>query len=555
MPIGVIERGQYLSLPEVTISAFTETGIAESSIIVPLQRLYTGGKPVISTSLADTLCTTLGVQGLLDQLNTTLGTYKLNNPILSSLLKDCITNDYDFGMAYGCLRRRWYTPGNSSTMRDALYRREEKDRDKRRKAIIGNRIVETYLPPRRVWDLYSNRVVPCWTNWEWPDPISHAWMDEKDRAIVWTPINKYEWPIPIPKDANLNLIRIEMLNLGLEYVWLDVLCLRQVGGPGEDLRVEEWKLDVPTIGAVYQNRDVVCYLSGLGRPLMLKEGDLDSDRSWFRHAWTMQEVGRSRVIAGDTPNGPLHAECKDGKYETELLTRFHEQLQSMHQFEVREALEEMRHRVSTNPLDRIAGLAFLMESASIPAYYESESFEEAWTALVNSMAPRCRAQLFFVYPEPGNAGKKWRPSWEQVTMQMSLPAYDFMPCIDVDRDETGPGDEDSCDGECIEGLVRGLAVMEEGDRRGVLIVKDKDGIEHALEIIAAHTYPIPEDTYTMIRTCVRNGSSRARGYGWVVGKSLLGGKYEKVSVLKIPLKEQSRIWGLRITERHQYILI
>ncbi len=116
-------------------------------------------------------------------------------------------------------------------------------------------------------------------------PISHAWMDEEDRAAMWTPINGYELaPFPSQRMSTLNLIRIEMLNLGAdslaaEYTWLDVLCLRQVGGRREDLRVEEWKLDVPTIGWVYQREEVVCYLSGLGRPLTLKEGDLDSDRS------------------------------------------------------------------------------------------------------------------------------------------------------------------------------------------------------------------------------------------------------------------------------------
>ncbi len=52
---------------------------------------------------------------------------------------------------------------------------------------------------------------------------------------VWTPINGHQWPVSIPKDADLNLIRIEMLNMGLEYVWLDVLCLRQKGGLREDL--------------------------------------------------------------------------------------------------------------------------------------------------------------------------------------------------------------------------------------------------------------------------------------------------------------------------------
>ncbi len=98
---------------------------------------------------------------------------------------------------------------------------------------------------------------------------------------MWTPINGKEWPVPIPKDANLNLIRIEMLNLQMEYAWLDVLCLRQKGGLRDDLHAEEWKLDVPTIGYIYVDLPVVIYMSGLRRPLSLKEGDMDSDQSWF----------------------------------------------------------------------------------------------------------------------------------------------------------------------------------------------------------------------------------------------------------------------------------
>ncbi len=49
-------------------------------------------------------------------------------------------------------------------------------------------------------------------------------------------------PVPMPKDANLDLIRIEMLNHGAEYTWLDVLCLWQEGGKNEHLRMDEWKL-------------------------------------------------------------------------------------------------------------------------------------------------------------------------------------------------------------------------------------------------------------------------------------------------------------------------
>ncbi|KAK0473101.1 hypothetical protein IW261DRAFT_1423878 [Armillaria novae-zelandiae] len=474
-------------------------GQEASSIVVPKQRTYTGRNPVIPSRLADTPCTTLGVQGLLDPLNTTLGTsYSLDDPFFSYLLEYYIPDDCDFGLAYSYLRQIWYTDDWKSVIH-LIDLCSDEDQEKRRKALVGNQIVNSSLPPRRVWDLYSNRVVPYWTmvtRRVWPQPISHAWVEEKDRTAVWTPINNYEWPVPIPKDANLDLIRIEMLNLGVEYAWLDVLCLRQVGGRREDLRVEEWKVDVPTIGRVYNPGaqyvyfSVMYYLSGLGRPLTLKEGDLESDRSWFRRAWTLQEVGESRVgadreIAGDTSSGPLHAKCKDGE--------FHKQLQDTRDLSwLHQQLGEMQNRVSTNPVDKIAGLAFLVQSHPIPAYSESASLEEAWTALVYSMNVGPRAQLFVLCAEPGDGGPKWRPSWHQVMTKPLLP-YAVMGQY-VHRDAR---DEDWCNESCIEGFVRGLAVVEGGDRDGEFIVERDDGVKR-FKITAAHTYPIPEDAYTLI---------------------------------------------------------
>ncbi len=552
----LIKHFQDISLPKVTISAFTETGQAKSSIVVPKQRAYTGRKPVISSRLADIPCATLGVQGLLDQLNSTLRTsYTLDDPSLSTLLEDCIADNYDFGMAYGCLRRTWYIH-DWSAIRDALRRFEEEDRERRQKAFVGNRIQvfdEVALPPRRVWDLYSNRVVPWWTQIYQPQPISHAWVDAKDRVDVWTPINGYKWPVPIPKDTSLDLVRIEMLNinLGAECMWLDVLCLRQVGGPEEDLRAEEWKLDVPTIGHLYDGADVVIYLGGLGRPLTLNDGDLDNDRCWFRRAWTVQEVGYSRVIAGDMPDGPMHAKHRKRKYETELLTRFHNQRRSIRgiKYSVFGALEEMQHRVSTNPVDKVAGLAFLMRSEMIPAYYEGESLEDAWTALVNLSAGGSRAELFSFYPEPGNAGAKWRPSWDQLITK-PLPRYsDRVYMVDVDWNEEM--NEDSCHAHYIEkGLVRGLGVVEGGDRYGELIVEGKDGTEHVFNITAAHEYPIPEGTYTLI--CTHTASYK----DWVIGRRLSGERFEKMSVLRLCDEEEwGRLKDLHISEKCRNILV
>ena len=65
----------------------------------------------------------------------------------------------------------------------------------------------------------------------------------------------------------------------------------------EQCRLEEWKVDVPTIGAVYSNLDnyslceggpIVIFMSGLGRPF--RDEGWDSERHWLRRAWTLQET-------------------------------------------------------------------------------------------------------------------------------------------------------------------------------------------------------------------------------------------------------------------------
>ncbi len=53
------------------------------------------------------------------------------------------------------------------------------------------------------------------------------------------------------------------------------------------------------------------------------------------------------------------------------------------EFHTFDMLEEMQHRVSTNLVDKIAGMAMLMWSSTIPAYYECQSLKDAWTALMN----------------------------------------------------------------------------------------------------------------------------------------------------------------------------
>ncbi len=208
-----------------------------------------------------------------------------------------------------------------------------------------------------------------------------------------------------PKDVDLDLIRIEMLNLGAMVAWLDVLCLRQPGGQGEHLRKEEWKLDVPTIGYVYQDykRPVVCYFNGLGRPLSLSP-DFDSDRSWFRRAWTLQEAGANSkdiIIGGEIGDDSISETFRERLKSSEALQH------------VGKALSQMQGRVSTNHMDRVAGLAYLLKMKYIPSYDAEQSEESAWVALVNAMAGQSRLELLFCYPEPGNGSKRWRASWQQ----------------------------------------------------------------------------------------------------------------------------------------------
>ncbi|PBK63533.1 hypothetical protein ARMSODRAFT_840924, partial [Armillaria solidipes] len=280
----------------------------------------------------------------------------------------------------------------------------------------NKKIIDGDAPPRRVWDLYANRVVPFWVVRKYPWAISHAWVNDKELKRVRTPINQNEWPVPIPQDTNLDLIRIEMLNLGAEYVWLDVLCMRQKlrekGDEGlpEILRKEEWKVDVPTIGWVYRKADqVVCYFGGFGQPLA--KVDLESDQCWFNRAWMLQEMNIDPIIAGRSQDGDIMEEGLP------LPAKFHEQLASLRQMRrddfVFDILSKMQTRKSTKPVDRIAALVYLFHSEYIPIYVEDQFEEDAWTALLNVTQDWFQADLFFFYPKPGKGKKFWRPSWSQ----------------------------------------------------------------------------------------------------------------------------------------------
>ncbi|KAK0230076.1 hypothetical protein IW262DRAFT_376973 [Armillaria fumosa] len=545
-------------LPEVTLSALAETGQPESSIPVLKQQSYTGREPAIPSALANTPCAEFGVGGILEKFDAALGasynpsvyeprvsysdmsqesTSRPSSRLPHSILEPYIERNDDFGIAYAHLCRRYWCP--ISGFKEYLHDQEEQDKHTRQRLLKG---MFREVPPRRVWDLCANRVV----EWHWLGlgrrlwAISHAWMDVEERNDVWTPINGYEWPISIPKDANLDLIRIEMLNLGADYVWLDVLCLRQPGGPGEHLRMEEWKIDVPTIGYVYRRAGkVVYYFSGLGRPLSLKPGDFESNRCWFNRAWTLQEITPIMIIGGETGNNDMMEEVIRGRFNKELQV-----LQKMQRNNsVLDILSQMRNRVSTNPVDRVAGLAYLFDSTSIPMYDADQSEEGAWVALMNTMGRWSRVELLFFYPEPGNGNKYWHPSWNQV-MGNKLPFRGKVKRVGhVGRKKET--DSDWHEGPYVDsGYVKGLAdVSKEGVRQGELILRDDTGERHTFNITASHEYPIPDDSYVLLGAITRCDLELDFEYvdmiHWVAGKRQ-DDKFKKWSVFSMADAEEGR---------------
>jgi len=154
----------------------------------------------------------------------------------------------DLGLS-GALITGWYDPLRAPSLMGGmipiqaltiagLKSRAEKALGRRARALTRTKtITHPYdVPPRRLWDLKMNRVVP-WYLVDNPDAkapppfiaISHSWVDEKDLVFVETPVNCYAWPVPLPSGTGLQAIRTEVSNAfpGLRYCWLDVLCLRQ----------------------------------------------------------------------------------------------------------------------------------------------------------------------------------------------------------------------------------------------------------------------------------------------------------------------------------------
>lgn len=357
----------------------------------------------------------------------------------------------------------------------------------------GNEVVMASVPPRRLWDVVANRVIPYY--WhdqagegvgllsmesDSDDPydatksfirlsrlskgkslgiwtVSHAWAS--DMQALWTPVNKYEWPVPLPAGVALEDIRKDLLKLGAEYVWIDVLCLRQTCDETSirtrpacaytpfDLQTktrikqDEWKIDVPTIGNVYHTYSYGClrYYSGLGRPF--SRAGWDGERHWINRAWTLQETvrGMRLVIGGLTPGQcwedleRLHV-MNRGRPRTikYLIDDIERKIDSNEQSPWRtpvypvELILEMGRRHASNEVDKITGLGYIFRCEYLPTYSANEGLESVWGRLVAAMDDTTKKCLLCDFPCM-SAGHQWYPTWQQLMEYPKAISQVLMP--------------------------------------------------------------------------------------------------------------------------------
>ncbi|KAF8460907.1 hypothetical protein BDZ91DRAFT_798401 [Kalaharituber pfeilii] len=262
-----------------------------------------------------------------------------------------------------------------------------------------------------------------------------------------TPINHYQWPVPLPTGMTFEQIRWEAIRAGATYCWLDVLCLRQktmrILGNGElceinaKKRRDEWSIDVPTIGNIYrQARHVLRYFNGLGRHFRLS--GWDDSRHWINRAWTLQETRPEHVMVNGGVSAGMHLplgakvtiektggqlQCKPLREVLSQLNRMVSDAEGEYRGSVNLSLGwfrshplydsmasaspgsfapaasmrmrcssildlacEMTRRHASKELDKISGLSYLMKCRTLPLYIENEPIKLAWLPLVRNLS-------------------------------------------------------------------------------------------------------------------------------------------------------------------------
>ncbi|KAF7798520.1 hypothetical protein EIP86_009741 [Pleurotus ostreatoroseus] len=345
--------------------------------------------------------------------------------------------------------------------------------------------------------------------------VSHSWMHEGLRHNIQTSINGNAWPVPIPIDTTLERVRIELLNKGAEYVWLDVLCLRQASSDptSEAARAEEWELDVPTIGSEMRQNNITLGLTTKSPVIYDNDGKLLSKVDSQADAF-VKRLKNVQALAKRTTDKDLN---------------------------LFDALDIMRQRSAVNEVDRVAGLAYLLQPTFIPVYKTSQDAENAWSQLMKSMDSVHRAQVLFLYPGPGlrdtEDGTSWIPTWKHLMKGRNVvfPHADLSglkPVIYIEY-----ANAYRTHGYLLENCrVQGLQVRDQPGptRRGTVSLTGLDMKTYKFSVVADHQYSIPEEP------CVMVGNASLEN--WIVGRFLASGRLQKIAVLKIEFELEGPVY-------------
>jgi len=411
-----------------------------------------------------------------------------------------VTHGYDFGDAYAAARVGWrhfnkpdfihlVAQHRGQWLRIAQNLDKERVNSIIRDIVTGKEMIKQpyKVMPRRLWDLKSNRVVEfrmlhsellaykstieCQlrktaktsnshlTGTELEVPVywavSHSWESSMNPLV--TPINQYQWQVPLPHGLDLEHdVRRELLSYEIEYVWLDVLCLRQhstsnlnplnsqVSGSAalNETKQQEWKVDVPTIGNVYRvAQGIVRYFNGLGRPFTT-EG-WDSDRHWLKRAWTLQEIKtENSTINGGIPVGfTSNIMNRRGVMAGQVMTlrrairpvlKLAADVDSPNGCSLYALVKEMSQREATQSTDKVAGLVYLLRLTQLPTYDETVSDNDAWTRCFHMLPLGRKIELLLDFPYRSEKQQQWFPTWsELMTWPEVDPDCDYSPAVQL----------------------------------------------------------------------------------------------------------------------------
>ena len=355
-----------------------------------------------------------------------------------------IARNFDFGLAYAASRVAWKhfndhsMDSNAISIQRSLWHKYVQMLDEARSKAIEidhsnsgqELIISPYsIMPRRLWDLKSNRVVDfrmlhaaqSTTPAFWA--VSHSWTS--NMTFLQTAINQYQWPVPFPNNITLEYLRSELQNFGAEYIWIDVVCLRQQSEVDflEQLKRKEWKLDVPTIGNIYRAAtNIVRYFNGLG--VGFSKSGWDNERHWLQRAWTLQEIaGENITINGGIPRdqgqvflnsqGEIFGKVMKLRSAIRPVIQLAAQVDSKGGCKIYELAQEMIKRHASQPLDKLSGLFYLLRTTKLPCYDDKMSGEDIWNQCFHLLPTERKAEILFDFPYRGQ-DEQWFPTWAQV---------------------------------------------------------------------------------------------------------------------------------------------